>query len=578
MINFSKVARQLNEEPMMDDGSGRGVKREVSAGEFERARQERMAKKPIKRKGDPNIESRRQDATGVVPEGRFSRPERDGSQGGMGFWAEKLITQHILPKFTKGGAFKNIDVSDKGHKFGVKTDIYQDKGGDPKENTAYSVKSKMDNDLPQKVHQTSIDSQGAFTKMNLQDANQDVIDAIDMYLGKNGTFTSPAEMKKNNPELHKALKEHLTAKKLNIFNNLVRQQGSKKYGKAYENHDPRMIDALISHRVTGENNSGPIDIRDFNGKVTEENFENLQWFDDGKRFFLGENEEASTDERMLDLWPIDEEGSRWSNRVGDGGPQPGGTGYTLGKREVGLAEPGQLKATMATNPEFLEKYFPKVAEWMMDDDGRSLGFKDTFKAAVNKTEPESKPEAETYADGTPKDDIPDAVNPDQGQRFGNFMKKAAMKGIDKAPGAANVVKKGIAKFLQKYREDGAELQKQNDQRREATPEPETARTPAPYRTSKSTPAPETKEEDWTSDIPSSIDKLNKGKLDPDQLKEIEDAMNWIRQGEMNNDNEVKAAQQLTQIYNGILQVGGQFDSAWIDRVLKKFYAGEEKLE
>lgn len=324
---------------------------------------------PVRRGADNNID---------IPEGRFSRPARDGSQGGLGFWAEKVITQHVLPKFKKGGIFKNIDVGSKGHNFGIKTDIYHDKGGDPSENTAYSVKSKVDNDFPQKVHQTGVDSRGAISKMNLQSADRQVRDAFDMYLGANGTFTSSADMKENNPELYDALKSHLSRNKLNVFNNLVRQQGSPFFGDAYGSHDPRMIDALISHRVTGDNNSGPIDIRQLEGNVTEENFEDLQWFDDGKRFYLGEEENAPTDMRMLDLWPIDKEGSRWSNREDDGGPRPGQRGFVRGKRESGLPEPGQIKATMATNPEFLDRYFPKIAEWMMDDDGKTLGFKDVF--------------------------------------------------------------------------------------------------------------------------------------------------------------------------------------------------------
>ena len=264
-----------------------------------------------------------------------------------------------------------------------------------------------------------------------------------------------------------AIRDHLTEKRNSIFNSLVRMatHSNDRYTPvAYSSHDPRMIDYLVSHRKMngGQDLGGPIDIRQMNGNM--ETFKDLQWFNDDDRFFLGEDENAPTDMRMLDLWPIDEEGSSWSNRVGDGGPVRGQRGYVEGKREAGLPEPGQFKATMATNPEFLDKYFPKVAEWMMDDDGETLGFENIFKAAINKEKPNPSPE--TYADGTPKNEIPDAikpdaVKPDQEQGFSTFMKKAANQGLQ---AGVDAVPK-VAGWLKRRGDDAIKLKKQMDDRR-----------------------------------------------------------------------------------------------------------------
>ena len=196
---------------------------------------------------------------------------------------------------------------------------------------------------------------------------------MNLYLGESGEFTTAGDM---DAEHKKALIDHLTQYKKEIFNALVRQQGNPAFGEPYQNHDPRMIDKLVSHRVTGPHNSGDIDIRPLQGKVTDDNFKNLNWMDDGKRFYLGDEENAPTDKRMIDLWPIDEEGSRWSNREGDGGPRPGQRGHRRGLREAGLPETGQFKATMATNPIFLDKYFPKEKEFYLDDNGTTLDLQD----------------------------------------------------------------------------------------------------------------------------------------------------------------------------------------------------------
>jgi len=353
MINFSKVARQLNEEPLVDDGSGRGIKR--------------LQREPIVR--------RQENVTQSPSEGRIRKPSRpSGGQGGMGFQIEQIVKDGILPRL-KQGNYKHVDADVPGINYGVKTDIFHDKGGDPSQNTAFSVKSKLDNDDPQKVHQTGVNSGNAFRKLQIRRGQNPLLDeAMDMYLGKDGNFVNAGDMKEEHRD---ALMKHFEEQKQAIFNSLVRiAQPNNSNSQPYSGHDPRMIDKLISHRKMGQGSdlSGPIDIRKLQGKVTKENFENLTWFHDGKRFFLGENEDASTDERMLDLWPIDEEGSNWSNRVGDGGPQPGQRGHRPGQREAGLPEPGQFKATMATNPEFLDRYFPKEKEFYMDDNGYSLGF------------------------------------------------------------------------------------------------------------------------------------------------------------------------------------------------------------
>ncbi len=356
-MDFSKVMRSLfREAPMVPDPNVPGLKRFVPPDA------------PVK-KDNRNIQQRQQSAT----KGRLSRPHDDGSQGGKGFWMEKVAQQHVLPAMKPEGNYNHVDISHPTeHEKGVKTDIYEDQG-DPSKNPAFSVKLKMDNEFPQKVHQTGINSAGATSKLMMKNAPKMAREAINMYLGESGEFVNAGDMKTNHADHFEALKNHLTNNKLDIFNNIVRKHGSSHYGESpYVDHDPRMIDKMISHRITGPFNSGTTDIRPIQGKVTEGNFKDLKWFDDGKRFYLGDKENATTDERMIDLWPIDKEGSSWSNREGDGGPQSGQRGHVPGKREAGLAEPGQFKATMATNPEFLDKYFPKEKEFYLDDNGMSL--------------------------------------------------------------------------------------------------------------------------------------------------------------------------------------------------------------
>ena len=431
MFNFSKIVRFLKEDPYAD--------------------------------GTPNEEI---PARGRIRD-RLSRPARDTSHGGLGFWAEKVIAQHVLPRF-KPGNYKNIDVG-QGKSTAAKTDIYLDKGGDPSENTAYSVKSKLDNDFPQKIHQTGVgNTSGSKSKFKMNGANPKALDAWRMYLGlgrtpeEEGNFTTSQELYDNYRENYDELMKHLEFYKKEIFNALVRQQGGFGDG-AYSRFDPRMIDALISHRVTGENNSGPIDIRQFEGNVDDEKFKNLTWRHDGKRFYLGDMDDAPTDQRMLDIWPIDKEGSSWSNREDDGGPRPGQRGFVRGKREKGLAEPGAFKATMATNPEFLDKYFPKIAEYMLDDDGETLSLEDVFQKSTEPTiEPPEQPrqglnfsglmgrmrQNEPSSQG--ESDIPDVMDSGNSSRIDKDRRKQledAIKWIRQGQDGDNAVERKAAKQL-----------------------------------------------------------------------------------------------------------------------------------
>ena len=442
MINFSKVARQLNEMP------------------------------------DPPAD----------PPRRI--PHRTGDQG---FNIEHKVVDHLMSKHNPTGQFKHIDADIGDQKTAAKTDFYEKRSHRGEPDVGYSVKSKGDNNEPMKVHQTSAGNpSGLFSKLKAavdvknnygnqigdSTAKQALVMAFGSHMGtlseaaetqlfpnltddqrnmlrtksKKGQYLTPKEMKETFGEHYDELMRHLERKKPEVFKAIVRQHSNPRNGnKPYVDHDPQAVSKLIQHRrnagTAPGDTSGRIDIHDISD---EDVFEQMKWFSDDNRFYMSDKETDDIDKRLLDLYPITEENSKWTMRPGDGqGPKEGDRSFKRGVREHGIPEPGQFKATMGTNPEWLNKHFPPEASYEMKDEGDKNPIFTKIQDLLDEPTPEPTAEPasspETYADGTPKDDIPDV-------KFKDFMNKAG-------DGA-----------LKKRADDVIKHKKQMDQRREATPE------------------------------------------------------------------------------------------------------------
>ena len=181
---------------------------------------------------------------------------------------------------------------------------------------------------------------------------------------KSNPFLTNQEMQDSFPEQYEALMGHLGGNKERIFNALVRQAGG-------QNGDKNPIQRFVSHITDAGVNGGVLDVDDndepifdFNGTLdihdmsderVRDAMEAMQWFSDGNRFYLAPEETDDTDQRMLDIWPYDEEGTSWALRQGDGNRQSPIT-------------PGYFKATMASDRDFLERFFPSLIKGRINFD------------------------------------------------------------------------------------------------------------------------------------------------------------------------------------------------------------------
>lgn len=471
MIDFSKVARQLEEAPieMGDDG----VRRVAGS-----------ARQRIKQKIDS-----------------FNKTGERGRR------FESRISSLLDSQEGFGEGHKVLSGNGK-------TDIID------KEGIGYQVKSKMFNDEPMKVQQSS-NASSLWSKLKvpfgqraigagMEDSIKDnkLAQSLIMKFGsphgslgkiaknfegeltpeqmemltkprdENYPFLSMDEMRDNFGEHNQTLLDHLNDNKLDIFNGLIRQMGGR-------DGDANPIQRFISHYtdegVSGrvneldddenpiDNFSGRLDVHDLSDETVRKAMDKLMWFDNGSRYYMAEEETDIDNDKLLDLYPYDEDGVSWTMHSKDG------------NRMYDGIKPGAFKAMMSANPEVLERLFPSIMRGRINFDDKTK--KHSF---VKDKQSEPTPSPETYADGTPKDDIPDATKPDQGQRFGNFMKKAGgvanqvldvgtdglqagLDAIDKgAPIAADLAGKGIKKgvgWLQRRGDDARKLKKQMDDRR-----------------------------------------------------------------------------------------------------------------
>ncbi len=413
MVDFSKVARQLSEGRDPETGEWipdhqvanrqRQVERQRNQNELDR--QERMARNPIVRRGQQNNNQNL---------GRFNKPGERGRR------FEGKISELLNFLSPRG----DNSISGSNHRVlggRMKTDIINDDG------VGYSVKTKMNNDDPMKVQQSSYDST-LWSKLNVpwskraqstESFTDDIkgnklAQALVMRFGSKfgsldkvgellkdelspeqikilqnfnadnqdseNPFMSNEEMFNAFPEHYDELLGHLNDNKYEIFNNLVRKAGG-------QNGDNNPIQRFISHisdegvngqalGVDSNDNpiydfSGSLDVHDMSDETVQEAMKKLQWFGTGNRFYMAENETEDINERLLDLWPYDEEGTSWALRPGDGNRQSDVT-------------PGFFKAMMSANPEVLERLFPSTLRGKIQFDRTNM--RNVFKNLNNRNE------------------------------------------------------------------------------------------------------------------------------------------------------------------------------------------------
>lgn len=411
MINFSKVSRQLSEARDPETGNfipdrQLAARQKQIAFQNDRRNAERdqfMQRNPIVRRGQQNQDLKKFNKAGE----RGRRFESKISE----------LLNHLSPR-------DDNPISGANHRVlggRMKADIMNDDG------VGYSVKTKMNNDDPMKVQQSSYDST-LWSKLNIpwakraqstntftddikdnklaqalvmrfgskfgsldkigelinDELNPDQMKILQNFNPDSGKsknpFMSNEEMFNAFPEHYETLLGHLNDNKYEIFNSLVRQAGG-------QNGDANPIQRFISHMtdegVSGSpldvdsngdpiyNFSGNLDVHDMSDETVQEAMKKLQWFGTGNRFYMAENETDDINERLLDLWPYDEEGTSWALRPGDGNKQNDIT-------------PGFFKAMMSANPELLERLFPSTLRGKIQFDKTNM--RNVFKNLNNRNE------------------------------------------------------------------------------------------------------------------------------------------------------------------------------------------------
>lgn len=366
MINFSRVARQLNEEPF-------GNQRQQGQGRFNRF-----------------------------------------NQGGFGTMAEDR-TLEMLQKVNPNSTFEQLGDSNT-----LKTDIIEKKGD---KSRGYSVKATKDPSVPVKVNSANsqVGSRGSFRKMmmegsddrdlftsnfeylNTEEGRNRFIDIISEnpaargYLmsyglgsrrggggnfnlseliggdtnsqrklldqvGERGDnpFLNPNELKEAFPDEFEALMEHLQDNKGPIFNQMVRQHQSKYPSSSYQYGDAKPVD-MMAHLVSkarynrvftskGEDREPThVDIRDVSDSAMEEAMEYVKWYNDGNNFYLAPEETDDWNKRLLDINPMSAAVNRW-------GAKPGVDRTNL-NHQPAMAQPGRQITTMGVDEGMLNDVF-----------------------------------------------------------------------------------------------------------------------------------------------------------------------------------------------------------------------------
>ena len=585
-MDFSKIARQLNEEPFGSDGEWTG--KSVLGGD------------PIRREKNNN------------------RSTSKNKTGKRGHFFENKVADILNDVGSKVGptfdAVKNKVHTVVGDGATRKADILDEKGN------GYSVKTKMNNDQGMKIQQSShpgtlysklgvwsddrLDSSNRETQKaslrgnpllqsmimmfgNDKVAGKDIANLVGMNNGltakqlntlqnfKKGdkSFMKAKQLKEEFPDQYSALMDHLYQNTFGIINGLVRQKGA--IDKREPDQDLRPVDRFVSHitdeGVSGKNLgtdddpeydfTGSLAMHDIGNDAVRDAIEKLQWFNDDDRFYLAEKETDVLNDRLLDLYPYDEENIKWTMFPGDNNPM-----VDKYDRRVPVT-PGAFKAMMSSNPEVLERLFPVLLSGRIDDG--------EFKMDMPKVKEEPKAE--------PKQE-PNPQNKGRGNGFAGFLKQVAKAALgmpsrpqepERKPPAPDGQPMGMP---QKRSYTPADLRQRAQEPSQSvypsmvpdsslyrsqspTPVPAPAPKPAPVEPFKPSPIP---------NIPKQMDSGNLGRLNDEQRSELEDAMRWIRDGKIDSPEEEKAAKRLVRIYNGEMPLD-KYDPDLLNRALKMFY-------
>ena len=407
MINFSKVARALfgqplKEEPMVD-------------GEFVPAaapqRQQRRETPPIVRRGGGNnvgagghnLENQvaQNLLPQIYPDGNFNHV--DSVVGGQ---QAASIKTDIFDDAGTGDEQDNINYSvkmkrdnDKPVKIhqtgkgrgaaGLFSKLAIPYGSRPSlQNKGEFADSLRNNPLNQALIMLYGSPHGGMNKMRdlfgATGSQRDFLRQFDSNEGdqeriKSNPFVTSGELEENFPQQFQALMDHMNENREGIFNNLVRMSGRRSnyygnYGYA-DGSDAAPVSRLITHKLNGSRGArnamnGTTSIHDISDDAVREAMENMEWRQDGNGLYLADQEltSADGDKKLLDMYPINEENSRWAVLPqGDDAPTRGQRGFFDGLRGSGIVEPGHFKATMGTDDEFMDKNFPKI--WSGELDG-----------------------------------------------------------------------------------------------------------------------------------------------------------------------------------------------------------------
>jgi hypothetical protein len=366
MIDFSRINRQINEEP------------------FANQRQQ--------------------------GQGRFNRH----NDGGFGTMAEDR-TLELLQKINPNSTFEQLGDSNT-----LKTDIIQRQGNNSR---GYSVKATKDPSVPVKVNSANsqVGSRGSFRKMlmngsdnkdlftsdynylNTEDGRNRFIDIISdnpaarAYLMSYGLgsrrsnggnfdlkelvgggtmsqnrlldqvsqrgdnpFLKPDELKEAFPDEFEAFMEHLQDNKGGIFNQMVRQHQSRYPSNSYQYGDAKPID-MMAHLVSqakynrvftdkGERRDPThVDIRDVSDSAIEEAMEYVKWYNDGNNFYLAPEETDDWNKRLLDINPMNASVNAW-------GAKPGVNRRNLNHMPAS-SQPGRQITTMGVDEGMLNDVF-----------------------------------------------------------------------------------------------------------------------------------------------------------------------------------------------------------------------------
>jgi len=173
-------------------------------------------------------------------------------------------------------------------------------------------------------------------------------------------FLNPDELKEAFPDEFEALMNHLNDNKGDIFTQMVRQHQPKYPTNSYNYGDAKPID-LMAHIVSrakynrvftskGENRPPThVDIRDVSDSGIQNAMENLEWFNDGSNFYLGSDETDDWNKRVLDINPMSKMVDAWTAKPG--------VRRNNFQMYPNLVKPGAQNTTMGVDEDMLNEVF-----------------------------------------------------------------------------------------------------------------------------------------------------------------------------------------------------------------------------